>query len=50
MSIMNVMSITLITLIIGAMLALYLGVQAASAEARTIPAPTTITAPTIVSL
>lgn len=37
MSIMNVMSITLVALILASMLTLYLGVQAAHASA---PAPT----------
>lgn len=42
MSLMNVLSITLITLIIGAMLALFLGVQAASAQAEAIPVETAV--------
>lgn len=45
MSIMNIMSITLVALILGAMLALYLGVQAASAASfeEPVTAPGTAT-------
>jgi len=40
---MNILSITLLVLILGAVVALYLGVQAASDEARAHPAEVTIT-------